>query len=141
MKTIIAGSRTIKDYLIVENAIKESGFKITQVVSGCAPGVDKLGEKWAVKHGVPIKEFPANWDEYGKAAGPIRNQQMAEYAEALIAVWDGVSTGTEDMIKKAQRKGLKGFVYNLKAYYDKEATEKENAKQEARALRKQPIEY
>jgi hypothetical protein len=136
MKTIIAGSRTIKDYLIIEHAIKESGFKITEVVSGCAPGVDRLGEKWAEKHGVPIKRFPADWDSFGRAAGAIRNGQMAEYAGALIAIWDGISSGTEDMIKKAQKRGIKGFVYNLKAYYDKEATEKENARLEAKAIQR-----
>lgn len=126
MKTIIAGSRAIKDYLIVEHAIKESGFQITEVVCGDAPGVDRLGAKWADKHHIPVKHFPADWDKHGKAAGPIRNDQMAKYASALIAVWDGVSSGTEDMIEKAKKRGLSGFVYNLKAYYDKEATERDN---------------
>ena len=128
MKTIIAGSRGIKDYLIVEQAIKESGFKITEVVSGGANGVDKLGVKWAERHGIPVKHFPANWDKHGKAAGPIRNAEMAKYANAAVIVWDGESRGTANMIEEAKTKGLQGFVYNIKYYYDKEATEKDNSR-------------
>jgi len=126
MKTIIAGSRVINDYLIVREAIKESGFKITEVVSGGARGVDSLGERWAKENNTPVKRFPANWDKHGRGAGPIRNDEMANYAEALIAIWDGKSKGTEDMIKRARGKCLKGYVYELKWYYDHEATLKAN---------------
>ena len=110
MKTIIAGSRTISSIQIVEQAILESGFEITEVVSGKAKGVDTLGEVWAALHGVPVKGFPANWDEHGKAAGYIRNIAMAHHADALIAVWDGVSRGTGHMIEQAKKKGIKVFV-------------------------------
>src|SRR6187401_1706565 len=91
MKTIIAGSRDIKLYSIVEKAIQQSGFEITTVISGKANGVDKLGEEYAKKNNLPIMKFPANWDLYGKSAGYIRNDEMAKNAEALIAVWDGKS--------------------------------------------------
>ncbi len=88
MKTIIAGSRDIKLYSIVEKSIQQSGFEITTIISGTANGVDKLGEEYAKKHNLPILYFPANWDKYGKSAGYIRNDEMAKNAEALIAVWD-----------------------------------------------------
>lgn len=114
MKVIIAGSRTFTDYSIVEQAIKDSGFEITQVVSGAAHGVDTLGQHWAQRNGKTIKFFPAKWKTHGKAAGPIRNREMAEYAEALIAIWDGESRGTANMIKNAQELGLKCHVKNLK---------------------------
>ena len=110
MRVIIAGSRGITDFSLVQEAITESCFEITEVVSGHARGVDALGEAWALKHGVKLKVFPANWDKYGPRAGPIRNGEMAEYAEALIALWDGKSSGTESMIEKAQAKGLKVYV-------------------------------
>jgi len=113
MKTIIAGSRTIDDVEIVENAIRDSDFKITEVVSGCGHGVDRIGEEWAGNNQVPIKYFPADWNAHGKAAGPIRNAQMAEYADALIAVWDGKSRGTKNMIDEATKRGLKVFVFTL----------------------------
>lgn len=110
MKVIIAGSRTITDARLVEEAIRLSGFHITEVVSGKAPnGVDGLGEAWATRNQIPVAQFPADWDTYGKAAGPIRNAQMAKYADALICVWDGVSPGSNNMIRTARSAGLPVF--------------------------------
>lgn len=106
MKVIIAGSRTITDARLVEDAIRLSGFDITEVVCGCAEGVDKLGEAWAVYNQIPVARFPADWGKHGKAAGPIRNEQMAEYADALVCVWDGVSRGSLNMIRCAHRAGI-----------------------------------
>lgn len=110
MKTIIAGSREGVPAFEVHNAILESGFAITQVVSGAARGVDSIGEEWARNSNVPVKAFPANWSVYGKRAGIVRNDEMAQYAEALIAVWDGKSPGTANMIATAKSKGLKVHV-------------------------------
>ena len=106
MKTIIAGGRDIDDFNLVKEAVKESGFEITEVVSGKAAGADTLGEQWAEKNGVPVKEFPADWELHGKSAGPIRNREMVQYAEALIALWDGQSRGTSNMIQNARAYGL-----------------------------------
>lgn len=111
MKTIIAGSTGIRDKRAVLRAVFESKFDITEIVSGGAPGVDTLGEEVAFDLGLPVQPFVADWIKYGKAAGPIRNQAMADYADALIAVWDGTSRGTKDMMKKAKKKRLKMFVY------------------------------
>ena len=114
MKTIIAGSRSIVDFAIVEQAIKDSGFDITEVVCGGANGVDSLGKLWATQHNIPVKMFMAAWDTYGSSAGYKRNVQMSGYAEALIAVWDKTrSKGTGHMIDIANRNGLKVFVKKL----------------------------
>lgn len=107
MKTIIAGSRSITDPKVVERAILESKFNITEVVSGGALGVDRIGEDWAWAKRLPVKVFPAKWEQHGKAAGHLRNAEMADYAEALIAVWDGRSRGTGNMIEEAAMRGLK----------------------------------
>lgn len=107
MRTIIAGSRSIHDYEQVLAVVADSGFKITQVVSGTARGVDRLGEQIAKDFSIPFVRFPADWEKYGKyQAGRIRNKQMAENADALIAVWDGVSSGTANMIDIARKLGL-----------------------------------
>jgi threonine/homoserine efflux transporter RhtA len=103
MKVIIAGSRGITEYGIVALAVALSGFEVTEVVSGTARGVDLLGERWAALNGVPVAKFPADWTRLGKRAGHERNWEMARYAEALIAVWDGHSAGTKSMIKIAER--------------------------------------
>lgn len=110
MKTIIAGTRHIIDYEFLKKVVFCSGFEISEVVSGGAPGVDKMGERWAEEFGVPVKLFEADWVNHLKAAGPIRNQKMADYAEALIAIWDGKSRGTADMIRKATAVGLHVYV-------------------------------
>jgi hypothetical protein len=112
MKTIIAGSRSITDLQLVTLAIESSNFAITEVVCGGARGVDDLGRKWAANGGrVPVKLFIPNWDLYPKVAGFKRNEEMAAYADALIAVWNGESRGTKHMIDTAKKKGLKVFVY------------------------------
>jgi hypothetical protein len=106
MRVIIAGSRTISDAFLVHRAILESGFEITEVVSGGARGVDTTGEKCASRLGVPVARFPAQWDKFGPEAGPIRNKEMADYADALILVWDGKSRGSRNMLSIARRLNL-----------------------------------
>ena len=113
MKTIIAGSRSIIEFKHVFNAVKKSGFNITEIVSGTAKGVDRLGELYGKNFKIPVKQFPADWNQYGKRAGMIRNQQMSDYADALIAIYDGVSSGTKNMIEIAKKDELEVFVYEI----------------------------
>lgn len=110
MRTIIAGSREITNYGSVIDAVLNSGFEISEVVCGMAKGVDLLGKRWALDYGVPVKEFPADWKNLGIKAGYLRNEQMAGYAERLVAVWDGHSRGTKHMIDIAKREGLTIFI-------------------------------
>lgn len=100
MRVIIAGSRTLIDPLLIPQAIKEAGFTITEIVTGMARGVDTLAFFFAVKHDIPRKPFPAKWKEFGRDAGFLRNQEMADYGDALIAIWDGKSRGTVDMVNR-----------------------------------------
>lgn len=104
MKVIIAGSRGVNDYSLVVQAVERSGYNITEVVSGCATGIDTLGEQWARANNIPIKEMPADWNRHGRSAGPMRNRQMAEYADAAIVVWDGKSRGTRNMVENMIRR-------------------------------------
>lgn len=113
MKVIIAGSRFIKDYNLVAEAIKESGFNITEVVCGAANGVDSLGERYAKENGIKLSYFYADWKGLGKRAGHARNEQMGNYANALVAVWDGESKGTKHMITYAKKKKLLVYVKNI----------------------------
>lgn len=113
MKTIIAGSRNITDIRHVFSAARNCGWEITSVVSGCARGVDSLGEIWALRNNITVYPFPAEWGKYGKSAGYRRNHEMANNAEALIAIWDGVSMGTKHMIELAQELGLRVYVHRV----------------------------
>jgi hypothetical protein len=108
MKIIIAGSRTVRDENKIRTRIHQllSDLKIipTEIVSGKAIGPDQIGETYANLFNIPIKEMPANWNKYGKSAGPIRNKDMAEYADMAIVFWDGVSPGSKNMIKEMSNK-------------------------------------
>lgn len=111
MRTIIAGSRDIYDsYMLIVEAVKESGFDVTSVISGCARGVDKTAISWAADNMMAWHEYPADWKSWGKIAGLMRNEEMAKNADALIAIWDGKSRGTKDMIERAKKHNLKVFV-------------------------------
>lgn len=107
MKIVIAGSRTVRDENQVRSRIhqllSELNITPTEIVSGKAVGPDLIGETYANMFKIPIKEMPANWNKYGKAAGPIRNKQMAEYADMAIVFWDGESAGSKNMISEMSK--------------------------------------
>jgi hypothetical protein len=106
VRTIIAGSRSCYDYDALCHAMTTCGWLPTVVLSGAARGVDTLGERWARQAGVALERYPAAWSRYGKPAGHIRNEEMAERADGLVALWDGASRGTRHMIETAYRRGL-----------------------------------
>jgi glycerophosphoryl diester phosphodiesterase len=83
-------------------------------VSGGARGADTFGEQYAKVHGFDIKQFLPDWEGKGKGAGFIRNAEMADYADYLIAFWDGESRGTKHMIDTALSKGLEVHVYRYR---------------------------
>lgn len=114
-KVIIAGSRTFDDYDMLCRYADHKLSRIAwapdlfgpiEIVSGGARGADSLGERYAKDKGYKLTVFRADWDRYGKRAGYLRNVQMAEYADALLAFWDGKSRGTANMIKEATVRGL-----------------------------------
>lgn len=134
MKTIIAGSRhftepTGKRGILLAWAELERvwpEFKATEICCGMADGIDTYGAEFAHWKGIPIIPFPADWDNlnapgavikknkrgklYNVRAGHDRNQRMADYADVLLAIWDGRSTGTEDMMRRAGAAGLRVFM-------------------------------
>ena len=120
MKLIIAGSRHIEDYDVV--AKKLDGFReyimsvepwtvVGEVVSGEARGVDTLGARWAYGHGITVAKFPADWTTHGRKAGCLRNVQMAQYADAVLVIWDGKSKGSAHMLKTAKQFGIAAWEY------------------------------
>jgi len=115
MKVIIAGSRTITDYNLIKSAVEKSGWfdKITEIISGCARGVDQLAIRFAKEHNIPVAKFPADWDKHGRGAGYIRNAEMGEYGDALIAIHRDNSKGTANMIKVMENKGKLIYIDKL----------------------------
>lgn len=109
MKLIIAGGRdyhlTTRDIRIIDKI--HINMKVSEVVSGGCKGVDIDGEQWATDNSVSIKRFVADWDTHGKYAGPRRNKQMAEYADALVVFPGG--KGTRNMYDEANKLSLTIF--------------------------------
>ncbi len=110
-KLIIAGSRNFRNYKLLKTKLDKllADVRPTHrilILSGTARGADTLGEKYALQNDLTIQKFPAKWDEHGKKAGYLRNLQMAEDADALVAFWNGKSPGTKHMIDIALLKGL-----------------------------------
>lgn len=106
MKIIIAGGRDYQPTLYVRQKLKELlvHYGCTEVVSGGATGADALGEELAASMNIPVKRFLPNWNLYGKGAGPVRNIEMARYAEAAILLKGG--RGTESMRQATRRAHL-----------------------------------
>jgi hypothetical protein len=118
MKLIIAGGRDFTDKISAQRHFldfvrwntgdsKARLGGIVEIVSGGARGADRCGEWVANFYKIPVKQFLPDWDGLGKKAGHVRNREMGDYADALLAFWDGKSTGTKGMIEYAQKKGLK----------------------------------
>ena len=124
MKIIIAGSRGFSDFDLLKRYIDSFIFSthdpdiasLHAIVSGTAPGADRLGEKYAKQRGFLCHKRPADWDKYGKSAGLIRNAHMANYADIAIVFWDGKSKGSKHMIitMRALNKPCFVVLYDLK---------------------------
>lgn len=114
MRVIVAGSRSITSYTEVCNAIAQSKFPINEIVSGNAEGVDQYGEAYAIEMYLDLVIFPANWKLHKNKAGILRNMKMGDYADALVAVWDGTSRGTKHMIDYMNKLGKPVYVHEVK---------------------------
>lgn len=113
MRTIIAGSRDCSHYNDLLRAINTINWVPTVILSGTARGVDRMGERWAMEHNVPIERYPADWNKHGKSAGYKRNHIMAQNADALLALWNFKSKGTKHMIDLAYRYKLLVYVWDV----------------------------
>lgn len=103
MRLAIVGCRNFTDYR--EFVSETHRFDFCEIVSGGCRGTDKLAERYALEYGIPIVIFHPDWNKYGKAAGPIRNRQIVEYCDAVLAFWDGRSAGTKSTIVMARKAG------------------------------------
>lgn len=131
LDTIIAGSRILtrqrsgESYAawcqrnhdvgleLIETIIPQLPWRVKTVLSGCAMGADEAGATWAHNHGVVVREFPAQWDTHGKSAGPRRNEQMVREADAILTLWNGVSRGTQDVMRRARTRALQGWHHRV----------------------------
>lgn len=107
-RIVVAGSRDYSNYKDAKNYID---FCISRIrkeytlifVSGDCKGADTLGERYAIENGFELEKYIADWQKYGRAAGPKRNKQMAIIADYVICFWDGRSKGTKSLIYFAKQ--------------------------------------
>lgn len=112
MRLAIIGSRSFKDYykLCIEvNKLRETE-EITTIISGGANGADYLGKKYSIDYYLGYKEYPAEWDKYGKSAGFRRNVDIVNDSDIILAFWDGKSRGTKHSIDLATKSGKKVII-------------------------------
>lgn len=117
-RIIVCGGADFNDFHFLRNKLDDLfvNYKNIKLISGHARGADTLAELYAAEKEIPIQVFPAEWGKYGKAAGPIRNKAMLEYAKeanpVVVAFWDGKSRGTGNMLKLAKDNGVEYYVFN-----------------------------
>lgn len=112
MKVAVIGSRGFNDYDLVKETLKH--HTITLLVSGGAKGADSLGERYANENNIETLIFKPDWKKHGPAAGPLRNTDIVNNADTIIAFWDGESKGTKDSITKAEKLGKNIIIVNTK---------------------------
>lgn len=115
LRILVCGGRHFDDYDLLENTINdvitESGCEDIEIVSGHCVGADRLGELYAEKHNAQVKIFPAEWEKYGKRAGPMRNKPMVDYISGfenkIVVAFVSVNTkGTRNTITLAQKANI-----------------------------------
>lgn len=109
-RVVVAGCRNYTNYREAKDFIDTCLSDIRKnntiiIVSGGCQGADLLGERYALENGFTVEKHPAQWQKYGRSAGPKRNLEMAEISDVVICFWDGKSKGTKSMIQCAQKCG------------------------------------
>lgn len=118
---LIAGSRNFEDWKIFEMVTREiidGDERFTVIVEGGASGADSMARRYAGENGMTAEEFRADWKQYGRAAGPKRNDEMVKYVAerngTALFFWDGESKGTKQCIDSARRKGIDVTIWDTK---------------------------
>lgn len=102
MKLAIVGTRTFNDYELMKRSLADlTGIEL--IISGGAEGADTLARRYAKEHNIEIVEFLPNWNEHGKAAGPIRNEFIVKACTHIVLFWDGKSPGTRSSLDLAKK--------------------------------------
>lgn len=106
MRVLVSGSRHFKDYEQLKGVL--SAYNITEIIHGAARGADTLAGRYGEEIDSPVSRLPADWETYGRRAGPIRNSRMLKEGlpDMVIAFRGPGSRGTQNMIDQARRAGV-----------------------------------
>ena len=105
VRLAVVGSRTFDEYPLLKKKLDDmrKRYAVVEIVSGGAKGADSLAARYARENEIPLTELKPDWTRYGRAAGVLRNTDIVDQCDVLIAFWDGTSKGTRDSIEKAER--------------------------------------
>lgn len=109
MRVLVCGGRDFSDKTTVWGWMQALHLKlgVSVVIHGDASGADRLAASWARQEGVPVIAYPAAWQTHGRAAGPIRNQQMLDFGKPDLVIAFPGGRGTADMVGRARKAGIK----------------------------------
>jgi hypothetical protein len=112
-RLLVCGDRNWSNRKLIKDKIKAA--KPDVIIEGEARGADSLGRDVANELRIPVLKYPAQWNKHGRAAGPIRNQQMLDEGKPnmVFAFHDDIanSKGTKDMVARAKKAGIKAIVF------------------------------
>ncbi len=115
MKIAVVGSRSFDDYEFLKKILNYHTstlvYPCVQIISGGARGADTLAKQYATEHGLDIQEFIPDWDTHGKSAGYLRNEQIVDACDELVAFFDGKSRGTGHSVELAENAGKPVYKY------------------------------
>lgn len=114
MRVVVTGTRDFLDFDIIVHWLRRIPKSAT-ILHGANGVVDRMADVNCREWGYEVEPHPANWKLKGKAAGPLRNQEMLDSADACIAFWDGLSPGTKDTLKRARKRGIPTWIIYSKA--------------------------
>ena len=118
MRVVVTGSRHVladkADIVFRRLDRLHARRRIRALATGDGSGIDALAEEWAVSHNITAERFTANWREFGKKAGPIRNRRMLdEFKPDLVIAFPG-GVGTADCVKAAKQRGIRTVYAELR---------------------------
>ena len=121
---VIAGSRDVEDYVLVSQIIsvglRALGINLSSIlefISGNARGIDRLGERYAKEHNIPVRIFKPDWKQFGKAAGVIRNKDMAREATHAIIIRKNQSKGSTHMANFCKQLNVPHYLLDIEKWY------------------------
>lgn len=116
IKLAIVGSREFSQpkrlFKLLDQFIKDNDYVVTEIISGGAAGVDTYAAQYAQYNKIPLKVHKAEWEKYGKKAGPIRNEYIIRDCDVCFAVWNGTSRGTKNDIDWCHKLNKDCWVYD-----------------------------